>query len=113
MGTMSMYVDLLSSVLSDVADELTGDALLGYTLTCRDEMLRASPSKSGAAYVALAAEVAYDRALLKLCKANNIEVIPANFARPREERARLEHELAQSGTDLVALGRRQSGKEST
>jgi hypothetical protein len=59
------------------------------------------------ALVALAAEVAYDRALIKLCEAHSIEVVDMNFLHPRQERARLEAALVAAGIDLACRGRGQ------
>jgi hypothetical protein len=106
MVTMSMYVDILSSALDTWVDELTGSALVDYVLACRVEMLDTGPRYGVTAYSSLAAEVAYDRALIKLCETNYVTVTPTNFAFPRQERARLERELAAVGIDLVALARR-------
>jgi hypothetical protein len=103
---MSMYVDLLSSALDTWIDELTGEALIGYALSCRAEMLQVGPHRGDTAYSSLAAEVAYDRALIKLCQTNEVPVMATSFAYPREERARLEGELATAGVDLAALARR-------
>jgi hypothetical protein len=106
MVTMSMYVDILSSALDSWVDELTGSALVDYVLACRAEMLDAGPRYGDTAYSSLAAEVAYDRALIKLCEANYVSVTATSFAFPSEARARLELELATMGIDLVTLARR-------
>jgi hypothetical protein len=101
-----MYVDILSSALGSWVDELTDSSLVEYTLTCRAEMLGAGPHRGDTAYSSLAVEIAYDRALIKLCEAHDVPVMATSFAHPREERARLEHELASAGIDLAALARR-------
>jgi hypothetical protein len=103
---MSMYVELLSNAPEGRLEELSGDALIGYTLICRAEMLEAAPHKGHSILSALATEVTYDRALIKLCADNGIEVAPASFAQPSQERRRLEMELAGAELDLVALARR-------
>jgi hypothetical protein len=105
MVPMSMYVDILSSALDDWVDELTGPALVDYALCCRTELFEAGPHYGGAAYALLAVEIAYDRALIRLCSANDIAVIAAAFAFPGQERARLERELATIGIDLAELAR--------
>jgi hypothetical protein len=51
----------------------------------------------------LAVEVVYDRALIRLYCAHDIEVVLTNFAQPQAERSLLEHELARVGVDLVAF----------
>ena len=103
-----MYTHLLSSVLDDWVDEFTGDALVDYALVCRAATLASRPRYSGngmdeSACIALGAEIAYDRALIKLCAANGIEVSAESFSHPAAERARLEHELAAQGIGLFDL----------
>ena len=105
---MSMYVGILSSVLNDWVDELNGDALIDFAQVCRAQMLDTSPQRDSAA-TALAAELSYDRALIKVCEAHGIEAIVLGFSRPREERARLEGELMAIGIDLLASSRRLGG----
>jgi hypothetical protein len=100
-----MYVDILSSALDHWVDELTGSALVEYTLACRAEMLNNVPHRGDTAYSSLAAEIAYDRALIKLCEMHDVPVVPTSFAYPRAGRARVEHELAVAGVDLSALAR--------
>jgi hypothetical protein len=102
---MNMYTELLSSVFEDWVDELSGSALVDYALICRAEML--APRAAGTACAALAAEITYDRALIKLCVSRRIDVDVQGFGQPRRERERLERELAARGIDLVALARRQ------
>ncbi len=101
-----MYVDILSSALSEWGDELSGNALVDHALCCRTEMLCVAPYHHDTAYSSLAAEIAYDRALFKLCEANGIPVAATSFAFPRQERARLESKLATTGIDLAVLARR-------
>lgn len=101
-----MYVALLVSALEDWDEDLSDDALVDYVLNCRIEMLSALPRRGESTYSALASEIAYDRALIKLCEAHDIEVVVAEFAHPREERDHLEHELGTAGYDLNALARR-------
>jgi hypothetical protein len=105
MMPMSMYVDILSSALDDWVDELTGTALVEYALCCRTELFEAGTHHGDAAYALLAVEISYDRALIKLCDANDIAVTAAAFAFPGQERARLERELATVGIDLAELAR--------
>jgi hypothetical protein len=103
---MSMYVDILCSALDSWVDKLTGSALVDYVLVCRADMLSTSPTNGDTAYSSLAAEVTYDRALIKLCEMNYVTVTATNFAFPRQERIRLERKLVTVGIDLVALARR-------
>jgi hypothetical protein len=101
-----MYTHLLSSVFDDWVDELSGSALVDYAVVCRAEMLASTPFRRESATLALAAEVNYDRALIKVCMANGIEADVLGFANPGAERARLERDLAAAGIDLVAFARR-------
>jgi hypothetical protein len=105
----SMYVSLLLSALDNWDEDLSDIALVNYVLACRGEMLSALPRRGESSYSALASEIAYDRALIKLCEARDIEVVVADFAHPKEERALLEYELGAAGFDLNAITRRRSG----
>lgn len=105
-GSGSMYVALLLTALDNWDEDLSEDALVEYVLACRGEMLSALPRRGESSYSALAFEIAYDRALIKLCEAHDLEVVAANFAHPKEERAHLENELGVAGFDLNALARR-------
>jgi len=102
-----MYTHLLLSVFDDWVDELTGSALVDYAVVCRAEMLASVPYRGESTSLALAAEVSYDRALIKLCLANGIEADSLGFSHPGTERARLERDLANAGIDLVAYARRE------
>lgn len=97
-----MYLDLLRGVLDDWGDGLSGPALVAYAVACRTEMLAAGPRRGGDAHVALAAEVAYDRALVKLCAERCIDVDLAEFSYPIRARSHLEAELAARGVHLSA-----------
>jgi hypothetical protein len=79
---MSMYADLLSSALTGELEELSEDALVDYTLTCRANLLASGSSQ------------------------HHIEAAVANFSHPINERHRLEVQLQKSGIDLATLGRR-------
>ena len=93
-----MYADILSSVLNDWVDELSGSALIDFAQVCRVQMIESS---GGTAVVALAAELSYDRALIKVCEAHTINTTTRRFSHPKEERARLERELTAIGIDLA------------
>ena len=101
-----MYVDCLSSALEGWDAELSGNALIDHSLACRKDMLKNGSYRSDSAYDALAVEVAYDRALISLCIEHDISASVTDFDQPWAERARLEHELAAAGIDLVAPSRR-------
>ena len=98
-----MYLHLLTSVLDDWVDEFSGPALVDYAVMCRSEMLRCQVRRGDAAHLGLAAEIAYDRALLKLCAEHCVETDVMAFAHPLQARTRLERELATWGIDVVGL----------
>jgi len=102
---MSMYAHILSSVPVNWVDELTGTSLLDYTLECRTEMLESSGYGGYSTYSLLAAHIAYDRALCKLCQDAGISIDAISFTHPLQARAELESALATAGLDLVALTR--------
>jgi hypothetical protein len=109
MEAMSMYMDILSSALDGWDDELNGSALIDYAVACRTEMVGQGSHRGDAASAVLAAEVSYDRALIRLCTEHGIEVVRSGFAHRLEERNRLEHELVRAGVDLAALAPQASG----
>ena len=100
-----MYVDILSSAMDAWVEELTGNALIEYALVCRAQLLSLPTPSGNTASRALAAEIAYDRALIRLCETHEIEVAITNFSFPKPERARIERLLAVAGVDLPALAR--------
>jgi hypothetical protein len=106
---MSMYTQLLTSAPRGSLENLQGEALLCYTLDCRSEMLASGPITRATAMSALAMEVAYDCALLKLCAANGIDTVATDFSRPAQDRRRLEAALKEAGIDLTSLARRWKG----
>ena len=108
---MSMYLDILSSALEGWEDELAGSALIDESLARRAEVLGNRHHRSSSTREALAAEVAYDRALISLCAEHGIEVVVSDFAYPEAERARLESKLARAGVDLFDLARRRRGSQ--
>ena len=106
MKRMSMYVDILSSALEGWVNERSGSVLIDDSLALRVEMLDHRHHRSAPVHEALAAEVAYDRALICLCAEHGVTVEISEFADPQAVRARLECELARSGVDLSVLVRR-------
>src|SRR5580700_5886404 len=104
--SVSMYVELLSSRVDEQLEELTGDELVDYVVACRADMLAAAPYGGNPAWAALATEIIYDRALLKLCAVKTIKGSAADFTHPSDERKHLELKLSGAGIDLVALTRR-------
>ncbi|HUY16764.1 MAG TPA: hypothetical protein VMV11_04285 [Acidimicrobiales bacterium] len=102
----SMYADLLSDALDNWNGELSADTLFDHVLECRIEMLSARPSTGDDAYLTLAKEIAYDRALIKLCATHGIAAKAVDFAHPGEERSRLERSLSDHGVNLTELSQK-------
>ena len=103
-----MYVDILSSALDEWVTSLTGPDLIEYAVVCQRGLLAATQFGGGSAYSALAAEVAYDRALIALCTERGIDAHATSFAYPGVERRRIEMLLALDGVDLDAPPPRRS-----
>ena len=106
-----MYADLLSRAQGSLREDLDGEALLCYALDCRSEILASGPITRGTAISALAVEVAYDCALLKLCATEDIGALPRDFSYPPQGRHRFELELKSVGIDLTSLARRWKGPQ--
>jgi hypothetical protein len=104
-----MYIDLLTNSLDDWIADPSEEELIDHVLACRFEMLIAVPHYEENVYSALASEIAYDRALIKLSEAHGIEASARLFVRPAEERRRLEHALADNDVDLMDLAQRRQG----
>jgi hypothetical protein len=100
---MSMYVEVLSGALESWVADLAEDDLLDYVLACLLALPSSVHGADRAADATLAAEIAYDRALIKLAAANDIDVEAGRFSQPRAERHRLEMALTKKGIDLRAL----------
>jgi hypothetical protein len=96
---VSMYVAILSSALDDWVTDLRGLDLIEYALLCREELQVVSPPRRVSAYTALAAEIAYDRALIALCTERGIDANATSFSYPRAERQRIETVLRGAGVD--------------
>jgi hypothetical protein len=96
-----MYLDLLASVLDDWVDEFSGAALVDYAIKCKSVMLTTHPRHGDPTEIALSAEIAYDRALIKLCFEHEVDVDVMGFSHPRQARSRIERELADKGIRLA------------
>jgi hypothetical protein len=97
-----MYVDLLSAALAGESGESpTTEGLFAAASICRARMLDDRRGSGRSAEGQLASEVDYDRCLIHLCAALGIEARPGYFARPAQERARLEQALAVAGESLT------------
>jgi hypothetical protein len=112
---VSMYVDILSSALDQWVTDLAGFDLIDYALLCRQELRAVSPTDRGSvstsAYTALAAEIAYDRALIALCTERGIYAHATSFTYPMGERRRIEAVLRQAGLDLDSPPKRRVRNE--
>ena len=72
---------------------------------CRADLAALEPrDDSPSTHDCLAAEVRYDRALLRLCASLGIGTSVERFSPPRDERHRLEHALAVRDIDLSLRG---------
>jgi hypothetical protein len=96
-----MYYELLTASLADVmlAARRPVAALVS------DAVDRRLALRSGSADAAsgVAVQLAYDLALLRLCRALDEPADPVGFTRPLLERHRLEARLVDRGVDLAAL----------
>ncbi len=106
-----MYVDILSSALDEWVTDLVGPELIEYALLCREELWAVSPPRAGSAYAALAAEIAYDRALIALCTERGIDAHATSFSYPTSERRRIEAVLRHYGVDLDLPSERRTRTE--
>jgi hypothetical protein len=104
---MSMYTDLLVSAQGYLRADLDGDALVAYAIECRSELLTFGPVTRATAMAALAVEVAYDSALLRLCAVKDIGALAKDFSHPAQGRRRFERELQRVGIDLASATRSQ------
>ena len=100
MDTMSMYLDVLAGSLGSWVDELTAPELVRYARACKEAL--ESPGLYGVTTNAaiLAAEIAYDRALIRLCQLHAISVDPRTFMFPASARVRIEAALRAVGVTL-------------
>jgi hypothetical protein len=100
-----MYVAILSGALDLWDADLEDDALLEHVRYCRTALPARDLGAGTYSATAVAAEIAYDRALVCLAARWGIDVAPTNFVHPRIERDRLEFELVRRGVDLEAPAR--------
>ncbi len=102
MARVVMYRDLLTQALgADEGGSRSEDLLLVELV---DSRVRLQASDTEAPVVeALAREVSYDGALIRLCASLHVRATPAWFDSPRSERARLERELVRRGIRLPGL----------
>ena len=89
-----MYVETIATALDEWVDGADQIDLVQHALTCRTAMLHSSRDATTNAYNALAAEVSYDRSLIKLSESLGIAAGVSNFSHPIEARRRSEAALA-------------------
>jgi hypothetical protein len=96
-----MYRDLLLQALGDDGEKnRTDDLLLADLMDSRARLHATGPAAPVAE--ALARELSYDGALIRLCVCLDVRATPVWFDSPERERARLERELALRGIRLPA-----------
>jgi hypothetical protein len=110
MASVSMYVDILSNALANSGVQLTIDELVDRAILFRGAVDYPGTYGQGAAD-ALAAEISYDRVLIRLCELFGIAVDPAAFIHAQNARLGLEAHLANVGVDLFAESRCNGGRE--
>jgi hypothetical protein len=102
MADVVMYRDLLTQALGNDEEESRPEDLLLAELV--DSRVRLHVTGAAAPVAeALAREVSYDGALIRLCASLHVRATAEWFDSPRNERARLEGELARRGIRLPAL----------
>ena len=98
---MVIYTDLLTQALgNDEVGRRSNDLLLADLVHSRARLCSASGTTPVAE--ALARELSYDGALIRLCTALEVPATPARFANPEHERSRLEQELGERGVALLS-----------
>jgi hypothetical protein len=95
-----MYVDLLTEALGTDEAPRSCDLLLAELVESRSRLRAAESHSSTPAAEALARELSYDGALIRLCTSFEVPATPTGFKNPPEERARLEQMLADRGVEL-------------
>jgi len=91
-----MYSDLLTEALGTGEEGHRSDDLLLADLV--DSRVRLYGTAAAAPVAeALARELSYDGALIRLCESLEVRATPHWFDSPRSERARLERELLRRG----------------
>jgi hypothetical protein len=91
-----MYSELLTRALGSDEEGPRSDDLLLADLV--DSRVRLQVTGAAAPVAeALARELSYDGALIRLCESLEVRATPEWFDCPRRERARLEHELLRRG----------------
>jgi hypothetical protein len=109
---MSMYTQLLDAALHQLPIDGSGQerVAVAEVRRCRSQLDRASADVDpDTVPAALALQIGYDVALLRLAELIGIDSDPSRFDRPQLERTRLEGALAERG---ISLGEHGAGAES-
>ena len=93
-----MYRDLLTKALGNDGDGRRSEDLLADLVESRARLHVTGAAAPVAE--ALARELSYDGALIRLCAAVNVCATPEWYESPEQERARLERELSRRGIKL-------------
>jgi hypothetical protein len=104
---MSMYTQLLDAALHQLPIDRSGEkrVALAEVWRCRNQLERGTADVDpDTVPAALALQIAYDVALLRLAELIGIESDPSRFDRPQLERSRLEGALADRGISLREKG---------
>ena len=97
-----MYSELLTRALgADEEGRRSDDLLLADLVDSRVRLH--GPDAPAPVAEALARELSYDGALIRLCASLEVRATPEWFESPRRERARLERELLRRGILLPPL----------
>jgi hypothetical protein len=101
---MSMYTQLLDAALHQLSTDGSGeDVAVAEVRRYRNQLERATPDVDpDTVSAALALQIGYDVALLRLAELVGVDSDPTRFDRPQLERTRLEGEFARRG---ILLGR--------
>jgi hypothetical protein len=108
---MSMYTQLLDAALHQVPIDGPGEerVAVAEVQRCRNRLERgAADVEPDTVPAALALQIGYDVALLRLAGLIGIESDPSRFDRPHSERTRLEGALAERG---ISFGENGAGSE--
>lgn len=102
---MSTAADLLEHEHGRRTERRSGERLLERAISCRAAALAARSGGTDDPLALLAAELAYDRALTRLCVEEGIELGGADAGSRGTSRRYLECELYRRGVDLHAAAR--------
>ena len=103
---MSIYTDLLRrAVDSDGSGQEQGGELLAILVRRRSDLVASpsSPINPSRPLTGLAAQLAYDSALVSFARHLGIETSPESFDPPQVERTRLERAVAAHNVALAGL----------